>query len=133
MGTTAIKTDHLLDGSLEWLHQQTTEWLREVEFWREEIMFFHHLLQKKELQLHAPVQRVAELEKELYRNSNEELKELENRLLEHEGKLRVIIEAGPGSNESPYRHDHTIIQFLVQQFVLKIRDLKKSVFVLVKE
>lgn len=133
METTAIKAGHLLEGSLEWLHRQTMEWLSDVEFWREELVFFYHLLRKQELQLYFPMQQVAVLEKELVKISSEEIKELEATLRKHEEKLRAILEAASKSNELDYRHDHKTILFAMKNFEETMRSFKKSVFALVRK
>ena len=133
MKTTASKTNsHLLEGSVEWLHRQTTEWQCDVEFWREELIFFYHLLKMKVLPSHVPMQEVAVLEKELVKLSGEDLKALQTELGKHEVKLGSVTERNAGQGELDYRHDHKVIMFHIHAFESKVRDFKKSVFELVK-
>lgn len=133
METTAIKAGHLLEGSLEWMHSQTMEWLSDVEFWREELVFFYRLLRKQELQLYFPMQQVAVLEKELVKISSEDVKELEATLRKHEAKLRNIMQTVSKSDELDYRHDHKTILFAMNNFEANMRSFKKSVFAFVKK
>jgi hypothetical protein len=133
METTAIKSDHLLDGSLEWLHRQTTEWLSDVEFWREELVFFYNVLRKQEFKPYFPMQEVAVLEKELVKISSEDVKALEATLNQHERKLSAIMQAMPPGNERDYRHEHRAIQSAMKNFEATMRGFKKSVFTLVRK
>lgn len=133
METTAIKSDHLLDGSLEWLHRQTTEWLNDVEFWREELVFFYNVLRKQEFKPYFPMHEVAVLEKELVKISSEDVKELEATLNQHERKLSAIMQAMPPGNERDYRHEHRAIQSAMKNFEATMRGFKKSVFTLVRK
>ena len=128
MEKTAINANHLLEGSLEWLHHQTTEWISDIQFWSEEFTFLYHVLRKSELRLNYPMQQVAELEKELIKISNKDLNELETALGRHERKLRVIIEAPSKINELVYRYDHKVILFSLKDVAEKVRRFKKSVF-----
>ncbi len=133
METTTPTTDHLLEGTLEWLHKQTIEWISDVQFWREELKFFYHVLRKSELRMSYPMQQVAEMEKELVSISSKDLNELETSLQMHERKLKLILESVSSMNELQYRQDHKNILFTVQSFVEKVRMFKKSVFDLVKK
>jgi hypothetical protein len=41
------KTEYLLDASFEYLHNESLEWLNEMDFWRDEMAFFQKLLHKE--------------------------------------------------------------------------------------
>ncbi|MBA3706528.1 MAG: hypothetical protein H0W84_11715 [Bacteroidetes bacterium] len=41
------KSKYLLDAGLEILHEQSIEWLNDIEFWHDEIAFFYSLVIKK--------------------------------------------------------------------------------------
>jgi hypothetical protein len=133
MEMTTVNSDHLLEGSLDWLHQQTTEWCSEVEFWREELVFFYRLLRKRELKANLPSQRLADLEKELVKISSEDLQELRTLLRKHDAKLRKLTEQISKNSELEYRHNHKAILFNIQHFEIKMRNFKKSVFGFVKQ
>lgn len=133
MKTNALKSDHLLEGSLEWLHRQTVEWKGDAEFWREELTFFYRLLAKKELHESFPTQQRAALEKQLLQLSGEALPELEAALGKHEQMLRKLTQEVSANDERDYRHDHKAILFSLQQFQVNIRDFKRSVFAFVKK
>lgn len=133
MNTNALKSDHLLEGSLEWLHHQTTEWQMDVEFWREELTFFYQLLRKKELHGSFPGEQLANLEKELLHLSGDSLPELEISLRKHEQALRKLVQEVSSTDVVNYRHDHKTILFSIRQFQKKIRDFKRTVFAFVKK
>lgn len=127
METTA-KADHLLEGSLEWLHTQTVEWMKEIEFWREEMSFFYSLLHRKEVKNAFPTQQLSELEKEIVKISGEDLDKLKSLLQQHERALIKVLEQESREGELDYRHDHTTILYIVNNFQQRIRTFKKSVF-----
>jgi hypothetical protein len=129
----APNTDHLLDGSLEWLHTQTIEWMKEIEFWREEMTFFYNLLHKTELKAAFPTQELSELEKELVKISGEDLDKLKSLLQQHERALKKILEHVSREGELDYRHDHTTILYIVSNFQQRIRTFKKTIFDFVKK
>jgi len=43
------KAAYLLDAGLGVLHEQSIEWLSEIDFWRDEAVFFYSLIVKKPL------------------------------------------------------------------------------------
>lgn len=133
METAAIKNDHLLEGSLEWLHTQTIEWMKEIEFWREEMTFFYNLLHKTELKAAFPTHELSELEKELVKISGEDLDKLKSLLQQHERALKKILEHVSREGELDYRHDHTTILYIVNNFQQHIRTFKKTIFDFVKK
>ena len=132
MKTLVTETDHLLEANLDWLHSQTMEWIREVDFWKDEAVFFYHLLRRKDVSRTFPARELADLENELIRISGQDITSLIVELRQHEQLLKSLMET-PGDRENEYRQKHREIMFHVASLETRIREYKKQVFNYVKQ
>lgn len=133
MKTPVTETDHLLEANLEWLHSQTVEWLREVDFWKDEATFFYNLLRRKEVTNAFPARELAELETELICIAGQDITALKTKLQQHEEQLKSLLTQPHGDQELEYRQRHREIMVDVVTLENRIRDYKKSVFHYVKQ
>lgn len=132
MKTIVTETDHLLEANLDWLHSQTVEWLREVDFWKDEAVFFYTLLRRNDLRTSFPAPELAALENELICISGQDITALKIALRQHEQLLKSILMQTPGDLEIEYRHKHREIMIAVAALENRIREYKKAVFKFVK-
>lgn len=125
---------HLFSAGLETLHHESQEWLSDIEFWRDEVTFFHRLLERLDIP-GIPVEGRSELmhmEKELIRISCEELNELQKKVRDHECHLSRLIGGWDRQNEQRYRIMHARIAEHVMDFDCRFSELKRYAFHLVK-
>lgn len=126
------KADYLLSASLESLHAESNAWLKEVDFWKDEMAFFYKLLTKKKLSAHLPGDKLAAMEKELTRISNEELEKLRIEVRDHEAVLAALFKANTLKEEG-YREVHRKLLVRMQDVLHTIRNFKKEVFAFVEQ
>lgn len=122
------KNEYLLDASLEDLHSQSQEWIKEIDFWNDEIAFFYKLLHKKETKNVFPARELAEIEKTLIRINSEDMLRLRNEVLNHERLLSTLIRSTSLSEEQVYREAHRRLYRDMYKLNELIRSFKKSVF-----
>lgn len=122
------KNEYLLDASLEDLHAQSQEWIKEIDFWNDEISFFYKLLHKKETKNVFPARELAEIEKTLIRINSEDMLRLRDEVLNHERLLSILIRSTSLSEEQVYREAHRRLYRDMYKLNDLIRAFKKSVF-----
>ncbi|MGZ4034180.1 MAG: hypothetical protein ACXVPU_08330 [Bacteroidia bacterium] len=127
------KSAYLLDASLEVLHEQSTDWLNEIAFWRDESAFFYSLIVKKTLKsvpLSAKSQ-IQKIEKELLAITGGELDKLQHEVEVHEKYLNLLMESEHYDKEI-YRTKHHELSLKFSQFEKRFKSLKKDIFSLVE-
>jgi hypothetical protein len=127
------KTEYLLDASLESLHQESQEWIREIEFWDDELTFFYKLLRQKESKRSFPPEDLAVIEKELVRINAEKMEPVRNGVLSHERLLSSVARSESLNEERVYREAHRRLLMEVLGLYGTIREFKKRVFKLMLE
>lgn len=133
MKTPMTETGHLLEANLEWLHSQTVEWLREIDFWKDEATFFYNLLRRKDVNNVFPVRELAELETELICIAGQDIAALKTKLRQHEELLKILLAQPDGELEIKYRQRHREIMVDAITLENRIRNYKKAVFNYVKQ
>ena len=130
---TASNSEYLLNGSIEMLHKQSTLWIDEVEFWRDELAFFYALIVKKTLKGFPDniKTQVENTEKELVDLSSGDLGDLFDKIISHEVALSLLLES-KYEDEQSYREKHLAIAAKVKEFELRFKALKKEVFKIVE-
>lgn len=130
---TSPKSAYLLNAGLETLHEQSEEWLSEIEFWRDEAAFFYTLIVKKTLKS-IPMNakdNIQKIEKELISITGGELDELQRSVEQHEKFLCRILESQK-MDEGSYRNKHRELSVKFYQFEKRFKSLKKEVFNLIE-
>ncbi len=111
---------------------KTVAWIADVEFWREETVFFCHLLQAKTEHEQCPVDVLALISQDLTRLSTADLIELKFMLARHEQALRESIENPTIAGTQRCYHDHEILRHVIRSFTTRIRELKLTLFAFIK-
>ncbi|MDH4298190.1 MAG: hypothetical protein OEV74_18070, partial [Cyclobacteriaceae bacterium] len=81
---TQPKTEYLLDASLESLHVESVEWLKEIDFWSDEITFFYKLLKRSNDARDYPGRELAIIEKKLISVNSDQVSKVRSDILQHE-------------------------------------------------
>jgi hypothetical protein len=126
------KTEYLLDASLEYLHNESLEWLNEMDFWRDEMAFFQKLLHKEGLKDAFPSERLAALDKQLIGIITNKLEKIMNEVRDHERSLAALIKTTSFQKEENYRHMHRQLLWDIWDIHTAIRNFKKDVFAFVR-
>lgn len=125
---------NLLDVGLEVLHEQSYEWLNEIDFWKDEVSFFYSLLVKKTLRS-VPINakgKIEHIENELISISGGALDELKLKVEEHEKFLNHLLESNNG-DERTYRDKHSLLEYEFSKFKKRFKTLNKDVLSLLKQ
>jgi len=122
------KSEYLLEASLESLHQESQEWLNEIEFWADEMAFFFTLLHKKEVRETFPSEELADLEKELIRIHGDRLDTIKSSVQRHERILAAVLKTTSLQEEESYRTTHRQLLMEIYALQLLVRNFKKTVF-----
>lgn len=122
----------MLEASIETLHQQTNEWLNELELWIDETIFFSgYVAQLTKTQVPLKAKKVfIKINGELLNLSGGELDELKKELDAHIHGLSELLQTKP-DNENEYRKTHQHLGFKIQRMETRFRELKKAIFSLV--
>lgn len=125
------KTQFLLGASLDILHHESTEWLGNIAFWKDELKFFDKLLKKKN-----PIEE----NKYTYLNMLELLEkihgdfinQLEIDVKEHENMLAKLEQNKAGQSDWDYREKHRQIKNRIEIMTNEFRSFKRVIFEYVK-
>ena len=121
------KTDFLLGAGLDILHQESSEWLETIAFWKDETRFFANLLHRKE---------IAQQDKSEYGKMLHNLDKIHENLfdyladdiLEHEKLLSRLHKGVKGLADGDYREKHRSLKQRMDLFTRDFREFKKMVF-----
>ena len=120
-------TEYLLAASLEQLHHESQEWIKEVDFWKDEMSFFYKVLHSKVSSRSYPSEALAAMEKNLVRISAEVLDPMTNTLKTHEQYLATIVNTTSLQDEESYRERHKSLGAQVLDAYQEIRSFKKDI------
>ncbi len=124
----------LLNVGLEVLHEQSYEWLNEIDFWKDEISFFYSLMVKKTLRS-VPINakgKIEYIENELISMSSGALKELQLKVEEHEHFLNHLLQSNH-EDEATYREKHHLLEQEFIKFKKRFKTLNKDILGLLKQ
>jgi hypothetical protein len=122
------KTEYLLQASLATLHVESQEWLKEIEFWRDELAFFYKLLREKESIEDFPKEALTAMQKELVRIDSEKLEVMKNQVHSHENSLSALLKTTSLQDEEQYRETHRKLLIEIYEVQSLIRNYKKELF-----
>ena len=128
------KTIYLLEADLEVLHEESREWLNEINYWRDEIAFFYTLMVKKadKNSFRENKNELIHIQEELLKMSGKEFGDLEAVINQHENYLDLLA-TNFLKNDRVFRDKHKAISFQIREFDIRIRNLKNKIFSLVKK
>jgi hypothetical protein len=120
--------------SLYELHDQSVEWINEIQFMSDEQVFLEHLLSAHFLDLSSP--KLLDTTQKLIRKLKE-VGTLGNDLMDkiqlHNKHLGVLIESAKKLTEVDLEMEHKSIKKDLDNYVLKFRYVKKKIFNIIKE
>jgi hypothetical protein len=129
----AAKSAFLLEAPLEVLHEESMEWLEEIEFWKDEAAFFYSLILKSAQSLPLSKSKEAkEIESQLVYLSSERLDDLMLEVKVHEKFLANMI-GNVRLDEQGYRSRHKEIVSKLTGLENEFRSLKREIFALIKQ
>jgi len=121
-------TKYLLEASTDSLQAESLEWLKEIDFWKDEMTFFYKLVHTRKAFTAFPTEELAFLDKELIRINSDKLDKLRKEVQDHEQLLATIIKTPTLMEKEKYSEAHHNI--LMELFAVSelIKDLKRTVF-----
>lgn len=124
------KGNFYLAAPIEILHRESAEWLKEIEFWKDEAAFFYTLLLKKG-DKKPKTKAILNIENHLIYISSEKLDDLKLEIQTHERFLAGILESVRPDNEK-YRTKHLSLSKKMYDFENEFKALKRQIFSFVK-
>ena len=120
--------------SAAYMHNNSKKWLSELEFVKDEEMFFDDLIKSYTLQLIGPkhFEKSKEYVDKLSR-LHKKTEKLIRMVKSHERKLKIMVDVieQPREEES-YREDHEWLSKSIDQFFMKYNIFKTKLFKLIK-
>lgn len=122
-----VKTEYLIDASLDSLHAESRVWISQIEFWNEEMSFFYKLIHLKEKRPSFPSAELASLDKQLIKLV-ENLSQVKSDVQQHERTLSVAIRNISMEEEQEYRERHRSLLLPMHGIRDLIRVFKRTAF-----
>ena len=124
---------YLLEVPLEVLHEESIDWLGEIEFWKDEAAFFYSLILKRTKGTPLlKTKEAKEVERHLVYVSAERLDDLRIEVSQHEKFLARLLKTDH-IDERLYRKRHQEISVNMAAFEKEFREMKKKIFKLAKK
>lgn len=129
-----METGTYLPGQVLQFYALGKRWASDLEFFRIETVFFHHLIDEFLVGLTAPENhgRLAEIAHRLSELEHDE-KELAGRLDRHLKQIALISEGIISGDTEELAEMHLVLEHLVDDLVATYREVKKRLFSLVAE
>ncbi len=117
------------------LHEDSKQWLSEINFIQDEIRFLDHLLGSNYLSLLSNYKSKKEVEKFIFKLNDEKalLEDLITTIDKHERDLDRLIRSKSVQSNSHFLAHHKQLDELIEQFLKKYKKLKKRIFQAVEE
>lgn len=119
---------YLLEASIDSLHAESLGWLREIDFWKDEMTFFYKLLHTKNALPGFPTEELASIDKELIRINSDKLDKMKKEVQDHEQLLAAIIKTPTLMEKEKYSEVHHNLHLEIFAVSDLIKDLKRTVF-----
>lgn len=121
-------TKYLLDVSIDSLHAESLKWLKDIDFWKDEMSFFYKLLHKKNILSRFPSEQLASIDQEIIRVNSDQLDKIRKEIHDHEQSLANLVKTPSLQEKETYvlAHQRLLVEMLTM-FAM-ITDLKKTVF-----
>jgi hypothetical protein len=124
---------YLLEASIDSLHAESLEWLKEIDFWKEEMTFFYKLLHTKNTFAGFPSEELASIDKELIRINSDKLDKIKKEVQDHEQMLTSILKTPTLIGKEKYSERHYNLHLEIFSVSELIRDIKRIVFSFAKK
>lgn len=121
------KTNYLLGASLDVLHQESKEWLDNIEFWLDEMKFFDKLLKNKPAgddhrdTIKDMLEHVEGIHLDFF-------SQLQHDVRQHERLLAMVEKNVPGASDEEYRQTHSRLKSRMEHLDSDFKAYKKVVF-----
>ena len=135
MKTTQTNTKFTEWLSVKDIHNDSKEWVLELEFLKDEYLFFEDLMKSYTLQL-IELQDYSKNKKIIdtisnYRKENDNLVKL---IQEHQNKLEILVDdINEPKEEEAYKKGHKSLKSLVKKFLKENKELKLQLFNIIKK
>ena len=116
------------------LHEQSVQWINEIEFMADEEVFLEHLLSAHFLDLSTS--KLYDTTQKLIRKLKESGnlgKDLMERIRAHNKHVGVVIETFNKEYDNAVDREHQAIKKDLDNYILKFRFVKKKIFNIIKE
>jgi len=121
-------SSYLLEASNDTLHAESLEWLKEIDFWKDEMTFFYKLMHTKKAFAGFPTEELAFIDKELIRINSDKLDKLRKDVQDHEQLLAAIIKSPTIIDQERYSETHRNLLREIFAVAELIKDFKRTVF-----
>jgi hypothetical protein len=134
MKTTQINTDFVKWLSVENMHNDSREWILELDFLNDEYLFFEDLMRSYTLQL-IGLQDFSKNKKiiDTISNSRKENDNLKKLIRAHENKLDIFADGIHRLKEKAYKNEHKSLIVLFKNHLKEHRGLKFNLFNIIKK
>lgn len=121
-------TNYLPDVNMDSLHAESQKWLKEIDFWKDEMSFFYKLLHKKNILTGFPSEQLATIDQEIIRVNSDKLDKTRKEIHEHEQLLASLVKTPSLQDKETYvlAHQRLLVEMLTVSTM--ITELKKTVF-----
>lgn len=128
------KSAYLLEASVTVLHQESLEWIEDIEFWEDEIIFFTALIvgNTKKIPSIIKTKDGKIIKNFLINQSIDALEDLKMEIRAHEHFLTKMLNSKK-QDEQEYRSKHKKLTKKIQDFENNFKQMKKSVFEVAKK
>ena len=124
------KNDYLLQVGIDYLQQESIEWISEIDFAETELSFLSNLLNRAFL-FSKDDQKLKELnflEEKVVLLKNNSLKQIKEKLILHEEHLGNLEENIKSFNEQSIREEHINNKSVINIFLDSLKSIKKEIF-----
>lgn len=121
------KQSFLLGASLDVLHQESTEWMDTIDFWKDEAKFFDKLLKIKN-PIEDKKYNEMNLLESLEKVQGDLVDQLREDVLEHEKLLVKLEKNESGQSDWDYREKHRRLKKRMELMENEFRAFKKVLF-----
>jgi hypothetical protein len=119
---------YLLEASIDSLHAESLEWLKEIDFWKDEMTFFYKLIHTRKAFAGFPTEELATIDKELIRINSDKVDKLRKEVQDHEQLLVSIVKTPVLMDKERYTDTHRNLLMEIYAVSELIKDFKRSVF-----
>lgn len=126
------KTDYLLNSSLKSLHTESQEWIKEIEFWKDEMAFFFKFIRRKSKEEDAYTTELEEIQVQVIATT-EKLNTIKNKVKSHEQALASLFKDVAFQEENNYREAHKTLLKEIYDLHLLIKKIKREIFSLMRK
>ncbi|MEZ2414619.1 hypothetical protein ACA086_06600 [Muriicola sp. E247] len=117
------------DIGLDVLHQESREWISQLDFTADEIGFFDHLLHSYVFEPDTPAlfETLQGHQKDMV-VSKKKCKVLRQALQEHENKMSGLLEISSDTLDAAYKKQHMTLKHQMEGCMAHFQDLKANIF-----